>query len=356
MQEEQFFSLAAPIGIAPAARQIRAASLDRLPELASAGGVSLPRILEPYGLKPGDLRDADSYIPAAAMLGILDQCRSAFDDALFGLRLAEQQEADVYGCVTMLCRAAPTVRAALECKRAYLPLVYAADAAMTLVEGSEICELRLPVRAEAAGLTQAYLHGMLLNLKLLRVLCGSNFRPSYVTLAIDARPRDLAGIAAFFGCEFRVNREMNAMGIPAAMLDRPVPSRNRLAFQLLRGYLDQVKTAARRTLKLRVQDYVRATLESGRCSLEHCARSLRLSPRAVQAELDRVGQSFSAIVQSERLTASRHYLEQSVIPLAEIAARAGYSEQSSFSRAFKKATGLTPRQCRHMAKAAARPH
>ena len=63
-----------------------------------------------------------------------------FNHPLFGLQLAQAQEADVYGCVTALCRAAASVRESVAGFIDYLPVVHSPVSIMELVEGSETAE------------------------------------------------------------------------------------------------------------------------------------------------------------------------------------------------------------------------
>ena len=51
-------------------------------------------------------------------------------------------------------------------------------------------------------------------------------------------------------------------------------------------------------------------------------------------------------VRQVRVERARQYLAESDAPLAEIALRVGYSDQSHFTTAFKRLTGLTPSRFR----------
>jgi AraC-like DNA-binding protein len=137
------------------------------------------------------------------------------------------------------------------------------------------------------------------------------------------------------------------VAFPARALDRPVVNSNRLLFRLLIGYLNQVKTAARTTIVERVQDYLRGSLPSGECSIEHCARKLGIATRTLQLHLSEQEVRFSDILQRERIKLAMTYLRQEDLSLDEVAYSLGYSEQSSFGRAFRHWTGSTPQSYRH---------
>jgi len=114
----------------------------------------------------------------------------------------------------------------------------------------------------------------------------------------------------------------------------------------LSGYLDRVKAVSRTTVVERVEDYIRGSLPSGSCSIEHCAKKLGTSVRTLQADLSERGLRFSDILEEQRIHLASNYLGQDQLTLDEVAVLLGYSEQSSFGRAFKRWTGSTPQQFR----------
>jgi transcriptional regulator GlxA family with amidase domain len=60
-----------------------------------------------------------------------------------------------------------------------------------------------------------------------------------------------------------------------------------------------------------------------------------------------IGESPGAYFLRLRLSAARRLVRDSRIPLADIAARTGFSSAASFSRAFRKAFGTAPSALRH---------
>lgn len=346
MGETFFYSLEGPLDTIPAERQMRAANLDGFADFVRNVGGNPRWILEHHGLDPRAVCDPDYYIDCKSLVDVLEYCSAEFDDPLFGLKLAGLQQPDVFGCVTALCRAASNVRESLVAMIDYLPVIHSPEFTMELVEGKETAELRWCVRSDLGLNNQANYQAVLLNVKLLQQIAGRGFRPSYVNLAVDARQKDIPDIEDRLGCRFHRDAETNAIAFPIGILDQPVASANRLLFRLLGGYLDRVKEAARRTIVERVEDYVRGALPSGNCSIERCAKKLGTSVRTLQSHLSECGLRFSDILERQRVELAKIYLEQKQYPLDEVAVLLGYSEQSSFGRAFKRWTGSTPQRFR----------
>jgi AraC-like DNA-binding protein len=341
-----FYGIEGPLDAIPAERQMRAANFENFPDLVRNMGGDPRRIFERHGMDPRTIQDPDYHIDCKSLVDILEYCSTLFRDPLFGLRLAQAQDADVFGSVTALCRAAPSFRDAVQGLIDYIPVVHAPMAMMELVEGKETAELRWAVRNDLGLNLQAHYQAVLLNLKLLRLVGGRGFRPSYVNLALEAQPKDMPEIEQAMGCPFHRCATSNAIAFPTAILGQPVASSNKLLFRLLGGYLDRVKLASRRTIVERVEDYIRGALPTGQCSIERCAKKLGNSVRALQAHLSDSGVKFSDILERERIELARVYLEQRELSLDDIAALLGYSEQSAFGRAFKRWTGSTPQRFR----------
>lgn len=346
MSASFFYALEGPLDSVPAERQLRSANFNGLSELIRRREADPRRILEHHGIDLRTLSDPDSYVDCKSLVDVLEYCSTFFNDPLFGLRLAELQEPEVYGCVTALCRAAPTLREALVSFVDYIAVYQAPVAVLELAEGKGIAELRWYTRMDFGLNNQANYQAALLGLKLLQLIGGASFRPSYINLRVDARQKDVPEIEYKLRCPFHARAATNAIAFPAEILDHPVASSNRLLYRLLGGYLDRVKAASRTAIVERVEDYVRGALPSGNCSIEHCATKLGTSVRRLQANLNDHSLSFSDILENQRMALAKRHLQQRRLSLDEVTARLGYAEQSSFGRAFKRWTGSTPQRFR----------
>jgi AraC-like DNA-binding protein len=340
-----FYSLQGPLDVLPVSGQIRAGEFQGFPEFVRRRGGDPRSILERHGMDPRTIADADSYVDCHSFVAVLEYCGSLFEERLFGLRLARAQDPDVLGCVGALCRAAPTFGDAMRCFTNYIPVIHSPGARLALLEGGETAELRHEAQTDIGAHDQSNYHGMVLTVKLLRQIGGTDFRPSYVTLTVDAGRKDISEIESSVGCEFR-RSDRNAIAFPARWLERRTAHCNKLLFSLLSGYLECARTTPRTTVVERVQDYVQSSLSSGHCSIENCARKLGISARLLQLRLSDYGVRFLDVLRQERIRLAKSYLERGELSLDKVACLLGYCEQSSFGRAFRRWTGSTPQSYR----------
>ena len=74
-----------------------------------------------------------------------------------------------------------------------------------------------------------------------------------------------------------------------------------------------------------------------------------MSKRTLQRTLQKEGTSFNALLNSTRMDLAKQYVRDREISFTEIAFLLGFTESSTFSRAFKRWTGKSPREYRKVA-------
>lgn len=99
-------------------------------------------------------------------------------------------------------------------------------------------------------------------------------------------------------------------------------------------------------LQNNIKKTIMEQLSSGRCTLENVADTLMISPRTLQYQLEQCGTSFRGLLDSTRAELARHYLMDPDMSLVDVAFLLGFSEQSPFTKAFKRWTGETPGEFR----------
>jgi AraC-like DNA-binding protein len=87
-------------------------------------------------------------------------------------------------------------------------------------------------------------------------------------------------------------------------------------------------------------------LPSGSVADEKVAEQLNMSLRSLQRRLNEVGTTFRTLIERVRKDLAATYVSDLEIELVEVAFLLGFSDQSAFSRAFKRWTGYSPCEVR----------
>lgn len=98
---------------------------------------------------------------------------------------------------------------------------------------------------------------------------------------------------------------------------------------------------------------IRRALPGGALTIDSLAQDIGVSRRTLQRRLSRHGSSFKRMLQDVREEQSRRYLDDPRLAITEIALLLGYSDQASFSNAFKMWCGCAPSDYRQRGGAAA---
>lgn len=92
----------------------------------------------------------------------------------------------------------------------------------------------------------------------------------------------------------------------------------------------------------RVRELLVDLLPQGEVALDGVAKRLFMSVRSLQRHLREEGHSFRNLLEETRRTLAIEYVRDGKHSLAEVAFRLGFSDQSGFSKAFKRWTGSSP--------------
>ena len=98
-------------------------------------------------------------------------------------------------------------------------------------------------------------------------------------------------------------------------------------------------------------DQIVEKLPDGPPSQQQIAAALHVSNRTLQRKLKDEGASFKDLLQDTRMQLARKYLGSPGRSGVETAYLLGFSEPSTFSRAFKRWTGVSPADYRQQPRA-----
>jgi AraC-like DNA-binding protein len=158
-----------------------------------------------------------------------------------------------------------------------------------------------------------------------------------------AAPFDPEIYGAFFGAPVRYGQGQDSIVFRKADLDRAILSADEELATLLDGaanrHLDKRMTGR---LAVRVRDLLIAQLPNGASSKMDIARILNMTERTLLRRLKDEGTTFANVVNQLREELAFQYLQRDGMTISEIAYLLGFSDEGTFSRAFKRWTGRRP--------------
>jgi AraC-like DNA-binding protein len=147
----------------------------------------------------------------------------------------------------------------------------------------------------------------------------------------------------YFGCRVTFDAPLNGIDFATSQLSRPTLLADEGLSHYLLAQLDDLRLqTSERSLEEDVRGAVADSLPDGQPSKSQVARRLGMSERTLHRRLAERGESFQTIATDARREAAESLLRSGSHSLAEVAFLTGFSDQSAFTRAFKRWTGRKP--------------
>ncbi len=167
-------------------------------------------------------------------------------------------------------------------------------------------------------------------------------------------PQDPAPLQAFIGAPLRFDAPDCRELLPADWLSFANPNADRSVHELMSSLAAQQWQAAHHnadeTVSLLMQRMVASLQEGMVPTLSAIAGALGTSERQLQRRLAEHGLGFKEVVEQVRREQALNHLTNTDLSLAQVAQLSGYAEPSSFHRAVRRWTGLTPLAVRAQAR------
>ena len=133
------------------------------------------------------------------------------------------------------------------------------------------------------------------------------------------------------------------------LYDRPLPQRHRVAHHKAVGDCKRVITGLRSSKDLRFVILERLhKLDVVVPNFGQISRELGMSERTLRRRLEKIGTSFSQILDERREKLAQRYLRDATLTTESVAELLGYSDAANFRHAFKRWTGKPPSTFRNL--------
>ena len=284
------------------------------------------------------IRDSDYYTLFERAAG------ADSDPTTLPLRVGASMRSDDYGPFGFAWKSAPTLRGSFDRAQRYA-LVLTSVSLYEVEECMEGAFMHLHRKGERRLGMRLSNEATLASIAAISDEVSSEpFRPEAVYLKHEA-PDETAGHEAHFECPVHFGSDRDALLVSRKTLLTP----NKLGDPSIANFFDTLLAAEVSglcdtvPLERLVLDRISTSLSGGVPALSEIARGLAMSGRTLQRRLTEAGHSFQSLVdESRRRLALRLLRQEPDVTLTEAAFMTGFSDQSAFTRAFKRWTGKTP--------------
>lgn len=273
-------------------------------------------------------------------------------DPAVGLRAGEATQASDLDVVGYAARAAGTLGEAAACAARHFRLVDEGTELSMEAAGDQVV-FRARTRAGLRQPPAANDFAVAMTLAFARRNATEYEAPTEVWLA-HSEPSYASQYQTFFGTKVRFGASCNAVVVRAERQTTPMRHANAALFRTLDAHAAHLlqQQDGSDGLSARIRRRLLQQLQSGQLEMQGTAQSEGMAVATLRRRLHDEGTSFAAIVESVRHDLALRYLRDADGSVKDIAFRLGYREINSFSRAFRRWTGMTPIHYRTLARAA----
>ena len=327
-------------------------ALARMPlfalEQADSEGLDREQLLSTAGFTEEELQDPDSRVRSSKNLALWQSIFEAVDDTDLGLRLGAAMSAQMAGLVGYAMMHSANLGEALQRLAKYGRILeenYPPEIKLT-PNTIDYCVEPLPEqRVKLRRLADYDLAAVLV---VVRQLTGLELEPLEIHFPYAEPAEDLSAHRNFFRGRLLFDQPKIKLVFKRDHAKLPIQA----ADENLGRYLEQhaeivlAALAPGGSVTEKVERALWAEVKEGRPSLENVASALAVSPRTLQRRLSEEGTSFSQVLEDFRQEMATVLLEDDKLAVYEIAFLLGYSEPSTFHRAFRRWTNSSPREFR----------
>ena len=324
--------------------------------LASLAGLLATSLKEEYGIDPAPIyleagvpltppESPQLRFPLVKMRKLWELGREASGDAAIGLKTGRYAKPPQFYAFGYSWLASSTLLGAMQRLARYQQLMSTASVEVSVTETADSYALSAIFPDESKSPPKEGIDcGMTALLTLCDIVAEKEIRPLRVELTCPASVHPDAYRDAL-RAPIQFNAEVGAFHFDKDSLRAPLPhgtpdvakATDRIAEQYIET-LDPHKVASQ------VKRLLIDLLPSGKADQELVSSRLNRSASTLHRQLQAEGMSYRDVLESTRRSLAENYLRDQKHSHAQIAYLLGFSDQSNFSRAFKRWTLLTPRQ------------
>lgn len=318
-------------------------------DFAVSKGAARAALLESAALDDAALNDRDSRIPFQKYVALMRAAKAATGDPALAIHFGEQVDVSDISIVGLIGKASPTMLDAFAQLNRYVRLIVDIDligndrfALVRDGEGLWFTDQRANANDFPELTESAFLH----------VICGPRRFgvPEWVkeVRVTYAAPAYRAVYDRAFGAPVKFNADRNALRMNESIVAHKLRILPEYVFGVLIEHADTLlgELDSAQTTRGRVENLLIPILHTGELSMDAIAATLGVSRQTLYRDLKAEEVTFEQVLDDLRHKLALEYLRAKKVSVNETAYLVGFSDPASFSRAFKRWTGKSPREYR----------
>ena len=310
------------------------------------------RLYDLVGLTPEQLADPTVMVPVEAYFDLMEAVAdSEFPDLKFHMKTCQSMRCDEFGAFGLARKSAPTLRHGFQRIWRYVRLHNRVSSFTAEQVGDRFCWSMKAPNVDRMGNYLSREAAMGTTLALCRETTTQDLCPVHVQF-MHERQGSIDALVEHFGCVPEFGADADALHFDIADFDRPSTIGDAGVWKFMISHLDQTienepdQPDPEESFEVRVVEEIAKLLSGGVPQLSEVSKNMGLGGRTFQRRLSERGQSFQALTDEARRKLAQQLIRTSSYSFSEIAFLTGFSEQSAFSRAFKRWSGQTPKAYR----------
>ena len=305
-------------------------------------------LLRDMGFDPDADVDPSKMVSTSQYYRFLEQLTELDKGAVpISLRVGQSMRCEEYGAFGLAWKSAPTLHGSFYRAERYARVLSSVASYDVLEDGDDLLFRHHRVGSPCLGMSVSNEN----TVASIYAICQEVATQEFALLEVSFRHSSWARVGAYedhFGCPVRFDADLDAVRVSksAAQLPNKLGDKSISHFfeQHLAGQVAELNDAD--SLGHRVQAQISQALSSGVPSVSEVANGMGMSARTLQRRLAESDMAFLSLVDEARRQLSVKLLRDTKYSLAEVSFLTGFSDQSAFSRAFKRWHGKTPRSFR----------
>lgn len=313
----------------------------RLLQGAARSGIDIEQLLQLSGLDPALLQQPDAILSREQFIRLIQQVMIQTEDEFIGLAQNTKSRPGTFSMMAHAVINCSNLEKAIQRSCQFYELFnLPTRATLTPFRGDAMLMMEIPREAE---FREVIIEGLVFVwLRFLSWLIGRNIPLRHIALDYPRQPDQ--AYEMLFQCQVLFSQPQNAIVFPLEYLRMPLAQTPLSLSRFLRDSIGQLidGNVASVGLEAQIRSIISKEFGNNFPDFSVICQRLNMTPQTLRRRLKDTDTSYQEIKDSIRKDAAVYYLAKDELSIDEIALLMGFSEASSFHRAFKKWTGKTP--------------